>query len=43
MCSGELCGTCYLSAVRFVKRDERKYYESLMQYSREHLMVCSGV
>lgn len=28
--------------VRFVKKDERKYYESLLQYSREHLMVSSS-
>ena len=29
--------------VRFVKKDERKYYESLLQYSREHLMVSSSL
>lgn len=25
--------------VRHIRKDERKYYESLLQYSREHLMV----
>ena len=25
--------------MRSVRKDERKYYESLLQYSREHLMV----
>ena len=31
-----------ICAVRFVQKDERKYYEKLMQYSREHLMVHQG-
>ena len=31
--------TCICSLVRHIKKDERKYYESLLQYSREHLMV----
>lgn len=30
---------CVLVAVRFVQRDERKYYEALLQYSREHFVV----
>jgi len=34
-----MCSGAFYPAVRFVKRDERKYYESLMQYSREHLML----
>ena len=25
--------------VRQVRRDERKYYEELLQYSKQHLMV----
>ena len=28
------------SLVRYVMKDERKYYESLLHYSQEHLMVC---
>ena len=31
--------TC--SLVRHIRKDERKYYESLLLYSREHLMVGS--
>lgn len=26
-------------AVRHVRKDERKYYEELLKYSREHLML----
>lgn len=31
----------YISAilVRHVKKDERKYYEELLKYSRDHLML----
>ena len=25
--------------MRYIKQDERKYYENLLAYSREHLMV----
>lgn len=28
--------------VRHVTKDERKYYETLLQYSQEHLMVITG-
>ena len=30
---------CFFIAVRHVKKDERKYYEELLRYSREHLML----
>ena len=30
-------------SVRFVQRDERKYYDTLLQYSREHYVVSGGV
>lgn len=36
---GEIHGLFVLVAVRFVQRDERKYYEALLQYSREHFVV----
>ena len=26
-------------SVRYVKKDEKKYYEDLLQYSRDHLML----
>ena len=28
-----------LPAVRFVQRDERKYFEELLSYSKEHFVV----
>lgn len=28
-----------LFSVRQVRRDEKKYYEDLLQYSKQHLMV----
>lgn len=28
-----------LSSVKHVKKDERKYYEELLKYSRDHLML----
>lgn len=30
--------SCIIS-VRHVKKDERKYYEELLKYSRDHLML----
>ena len=33
-----MCLNCILS-VRHVKKDERQYYEELLRYSREHLML----
>ena len=30
---------CVCAAVRFVQRDERRYYEALLNYSREHYVV----
>lgn len=30
---------CVCAVVRFVQKDERKYYEALLQYSREHFVV----
>lgn len=29
----------FVFIVRHVKKDERKYYEELLKYSREHLML----
>lgn len=29
----------FFLTVRHVKKDERKYYEELLKYSREHLML----
>lgn len=29
----------YISSVKTVRKDERRYYEDLMLYSREHLML----
>ena len=29
----------FFLSVRQVRRDERKYYEELLQYSKQHLMV----
>lgn len=34
-----LTALCVLRAVRHVKKDERKYYEELLKYSRDHLML----
>lgn len=30
---------CFCTSVKTVRKDERRYYEDLMQYSREHLML----
>ena len=38
----EICSVSIIiiyPVVRYVMKDERKYYESLLQYSQEHLMV----
>ena len=30
---------CVFASVRYVKKDEKRYYEELLRYSREHLML----
>lgn len=35
----DCCVCVFLWAVRHVRKDERKYYEELLKYSRDHLML----